>query len=481
MDNNNTEIHVPRPPHLGGGNWTINGLNNINVLLGRNGCGKSILMRAHRDLSPDNSHYIVPERAGDITFNAGLIQESNSTGRTNRSRSNAISNYREGVVTRIQTYYTTRGSKKAKDINHDPDDLFKYLDIILPDFTVSVKNDNPYYDLKRIKDGSSVTSVSLLSSGESQLLTLGMDILTMLGVWELEKIENRTLLIDEPDAHIHPDLQIKFAEFLYTISKKYSVRIVVATHSTTLLSALGQFGKDEVSLFYLRPEQNLIKGEKYNTVTKEIACFLGGHLIMGTLFSAPIMLVEGDDDYRIWMHVARSGKVDICVMPCNGDEIINYRKTLENMFAALSENANLRGIALLDGDKSLPKPQPNSPQNYVPFVQLQCHESENLYLTDEVLAELGYTWETAIPKIIEESSNYGNKADELKNIAAINRQESDIKNIINEIADILDPKKLVWTVRLGKFIGKSKPTGMLESFVGTEVVSALWKNNPAQT
>ena len=83
MDNTSDEINIPRPPHLGSENWTLNGLNNINVLLGRNGCGKSILMRAYRDLSPDNSHYIVPERAGDITFNAGLIQESNSTGRTN--------------------------------------------------------------------------------------------------------------------------------------------------------------------------------------------------------------------------------------------------------------------------------------------------------------------------------------------------------------------------------------------------------------
>ena len=481
LNNINTEVTITRPEHLGGGNWVINGLNNINVLLGRNGCGKSILMRAFRDLSPENSHYIVPERNGDITFEPGLITESTPIGRRNRSQSNTTPNYRQGVITRIQTYYTTRGTKKAEEINHDPDDLLQYLSIILPDFTIAVKNENPFYDLKRIKDGSTVASVNLLSSGESQLLTLGMDILTMVGVWELDKTAKRTLLIDEPDAHIHPDLQIKFADFLCTISKNYNIQIIVATHSTTLLSALGQFGKEVVSLFYLRPEQNLVKGQKYDAVAKEIACFLGGHLIMGTLFSAPIMLVEGDDDYRIWVHVARSGNVDICVLPCNGDEIINYRKTLENMFAALSENANFRGIALLDGDKSLPIPHPNSPQNHVPFVQLQCHESENLYLTDELLAELGHTWKTAIAKIFNESTNYGNKADDLKCIGEIDRQNADIKNIINEIADILDPKKLVWTVRLGKFIGKSKPTGMLESFIGTGVVSALWKNNSAQT
>lgn len=475
MSVHNKEISIARPHYLSGGQWTLSNLNKINVLLGRNGCGKSILLRALRDLSPENSHYIVPERTGDITFEAGLMAESGTySGRRNRSQGNFSSNYRQEVVTRIQAYYTARGTKDKSEIEHDPKDLLKFLAIILPDFTVNVKAENPFYDLKRVKDGSTVTSVNTLSSGESQLFTLGMDILTIVGVWELGKITKRILLIDEPDAHIHPDLQIKFADFLCTISNTYDIQIIVATHSTTLLSSLGQFGKDDVSLFYLRADQDSVKGEKYNSISKEIACFLGGHLIMGPLFAAPIMLVEGDDDYRIWVQVARSGNVDICVLPCNGDEIMKYRKTLENMLTALSEDISLRGIALLDGDKGLPHPQPNSPQNFVPFVQLQCHESENLYLTDEILAELGYTWDTAVAKIVEESQRFGNKAVELAKIGKINRQKGDIKNIITEIAEILDSKTLLWTVRLGKFIGKGKPSGMLENFIGADIVRVLW-------
>src|SRR6185436_17063827 len=96
-----------------------------------------------------------------------------------------------------------------------------------------------------------VTSVSNLSSGESQLLTLGMDILTIVGIWELDRQQERILLIDEPDAHIHPDLQIKFSDFLCHIEKKFDLQIFVATHSTTLMTALGQFGGDKVSLLYL--------------------------------------------------------------------------------------------------------------------------------------------------------------------------------------------------------------------------------------
>lgn len=476
MDETNKTIRLARPAHLGGGQWTMGNLNQINVLLGRNGCGKSILLRTLRDLSPENSHYIVPERTGDITFEANLIAQSASySGRRNSSQGNFSPNYRQSVVTRIQAYYTTRGTKKVEDIEHDPEDLMKSLAIILPDFTVGVKSDSPFYDLRRIKDGTSVTSVSTLSSGESQLLTIGMDILTIVGVWELDKKLDRTLLIDEPDAHIHPDLQIKFADFLATISSKYNVRIIVATHSTTLLSALGQFGKDRVNLMYLRPGQNEIRGEKYNSISKEIAGFLGGHLIMGPLFSSPVLLVEGDDDYRIWIQVARSGKADICVLPCNGDEIKKYRKTLENMFSALSENIALRGIALIDGDKALPQATPNQPQNYVPFVQLQCHESENLYLTDEVLADMGLTWESAIKKISENSARFGNKAELLNSISTKDRKLADIKNIIHDLAEILDDKKLLWTVRLGKQLGKGKPTGMLADFIGNDIISVIWK------
>jgi energy-coupling factor transporter ATP-binding protein EcfA2 len=471
------EVTIPRPDYLGGGSWNLRGLNSINVLLGRNGCGKSILLRALRDLSQESSHYIVPERTGDITFEAGLMAESGtSAGRKNRSSSNFSANYRQGVVTRIQAYYTTRGTKKVEDIGHNPEDLMKLLSIILPDFKVSVKSESPFYDLKRVKDDAFVTSVSSMSSGESQLLTIGMDILTIVGVWELDNIENRTLLIDEPDAHIHPDLQIKFADFINIVANEYNVQIVVATHSTTLLSALGQFGKDKVSLLYLRPDKEQLIGEKYNLISKEIASFLGGHLIMGPLFAAPVFLVEGDDDYRIWVQVARSGNVDICVLPCNGEEIKKYRITLEKMFEALSEDISLRGLALLDGDKPLPQNHPGSPQNYVPFVQLGCHESENLYLADEVLSELGFSWSEATSKIISEADNYGNKTGQLKAIGGINRKTNDVKNIINEIAEILDPKKLLWTVRLGKLIGRGKPVGMLEEFIGEGVINTLWKN-----
>ncbi len=466
---------VTRPQFLGSGHWQLSSLNAICVVLGRNGSGKSQLLRGLRDVAPDSSHYVVPERTGEITFQPHLVTEVISpTSRRNRSAGNFSASYREEVVTRIQAYYTKRGTKKVEQINHDPDDLLRTLSLVLPDFTVRVKSENPFYELHRIKDGSSVTSVSALSSGESQLLSLGMDILTIVGMWELDRVEKRLLLVDEPDAHIHPDLQIKFADFLCHIEREFSVQIVVATHSTTLLSALGQFADNKLSVIYLDPDKEVVVAEPFTAVTRELSALLGGHLLMGPLFAAPVLLVEGDDDYRVWIQVARSGAIKLCVLPCNGDEIKRYQKTLERMFAALSENTQLRGIALLDGDKPLPTPQPNAPQQYVRFARLNCHETENLYLSDEVLAELGHTWDSCQAAVLAQADNFGNKAPALRALQGIDRRTADIKSVISEVAEILDPKKLLWTVRIGKFIGKGQPTGQLADFIGADTIELLW-------
>lgn len=483
MTDKEQPVTINRPEFLGGGSWELKGLNKITVVLGRNGSGKSQLLRSLRDKAPTSSHYVVPERTGEISFEAGLMVEvGNAQSRRNRSSGNFSSNYRQEVVTRIQAYYTKRGTKKVNVIKHDPEDLLQALSIVLPDFTVKVKDENPFYELLRTKDGTSVTSVSALSSGESQLLSLGMDILTIVGMWELDQTEQRVLLVDEPDAHIHPDLQIKFADFLCHVQREYAVQIIVATHSTTLLSALGQFANKQLSVLYLSTEQRTLTAQPFNAVTRELSALLGGHLLMGPLFAAPVLLVEGDDDYRVWLQVARSGSIRLCVMPCNGDEIKQYQRTLERMFSALSENVNLRGIALIDGDKPLPIPQSNGPQDFVRFARLECHETENLYITDEMLKELGHdSWDVAKQKIFAEADGFGNKADSLRALASIDRKLADIKPIVSEIAEILDPKKLLWSVRLGKFIGKEKPIGQLAEFIGEKTMQLLWPETDAAT
>ena len=61
----------------------------------------------------------------------------------------------------------------------------------------------------------------------------------------------------------------------------------------------------------------------FDNYLKKLSSVLGGHALVGPLFGAPLLLVEGDDDHRIWSHVPRQPehKEIFAVLPCDGDEI----------------------------------------------------------------------------------------------------------------------------------------------------------------
>lgn len=470
------QIAVPRLAPLGGGSWNVSGMLPVTVLFGKNGSGKSLLLRGWRDLHQEDVHYVIPERTGEISFEPGYLQQQIDTKlRQDQGRRNFLREYRQHILARVQAYFIARGAAHTQQLGGDPTILEELLAMLLPDFAVELVGKNPPYLLTRLANQQPVGGIDELSSGEAQLLTLGLDILTMAGIWDIQKNQKRVLLIDEPDAHIHPDLQVRFADFIIQVAEKFSLQIVVATHSTSLLSALGQFGANQCGIIYFDRIHTDFVAQPFTAALKEIGACLGGHALMGPLFGAPLLLVEGDDDYRIWSQVPRHHVTNFSVIPCNGDEIFTYQITLEIIFAALKDNpTGPAGYALLDGDKSLPLPTENNPQAHVRFVKLECHEAENLYLTDEVLQQIGTTWPQASAAIVAAAPQHGAKAGPLANALNWNRQTEDVKQLISEISLAIDPKHVHWTQRVGVTLGRSKPTGQLAEFLGEAVLTALW-------
>ncbi len=471
-------ISVPRSAFLGGESWNLIGLTDVTVLFGKNGSGKSLLLRAWRDSSVEDTHYVTPERTGEMDFQPQYLQqELTPAGRKDSSTRNYVPEYRRRIIGRIQSYFLTRGDHRGADAPPaSPEDVESLVNTLVTDFDLELRaSANPPYALTRAPDGQQVGGVDQLSSGEAQLVTIALDMLTIAAIWEIEGRESRVMLIDEPDAHIHPDLEVRFSDFLFQAIDRFDLQVVIATHSTSLLAALGQFGGEKTSAIYLTRSRTDFAAQKFNDIQKELAACLGGHALMGPLFGAPLLLVEGDDDYRIWSQVPRHHVTNFSVIPSRGEEIKKYQKSLERIFGSLREEESTKsGFALIDADKGKPTPDANNPQNHIQFIQLACHESENLYLTDEVLAELGIDWETAAAKIVEYADKFGNKADQLANAKRWDRMHDDIKNCVQEVSAILDSKHVHWTVRVGRAIGKSKPTGQLEQFLGPEVVDALW-------
>jgi predicted ATPase len=471
------EHTIQRPDYVGGGNWTVKGMTDITIFMGKNGSGKSILLRSWRDQSPDDVHYIVPERTGDIQFQPNYMeQEFDGVRRRSLSTGNFVEEYRRRIAARVQTYFMKRGNFRGDGaVPARPSELEELIDLLVPDFRLTLQAGQPPYVLTRRTTDEIITQIQQLSSGEAQLVTLSLDILTIAAIWEIEGRATRIMLVDEPDSHIHPDLQVRFAEFLVKVADRFKVQFLVASHSTSLMSALGMFGGDRTSVIYIDRAHSQYTAKRFDEATKQVAACLGGHVLMGPLFGAPLLLVEGDDDYRIWGQVPRHHQINLAVIPCGGDEIKKYRDTLETILSSLCEQPPMPvGYALLDGDKALPQSNEHHPQHFIRFLKLQCHEAENLYLTDNVLQALDHTWGSAKEALKAQAANHGNKSEALSNCDAWDRRWQDLKTLINEISLILDPKHVHWTVRVGTAIGTSRPVGDLAKYLGDDVLNALW-------
>ncbi len=477
------ELSPTRPNWLGGGQWNLKGLTDVTIIFGRNSSGKSILLRNLNDEYKEFSNYTSPERAGSITYQQNLVDPElniSSRGNSRRGKNQALQ-FRQETISRIGALKMKMGDKAGYGVQIKTrwEKIAKSIGELLPEFKFSIQDELPLFKLQRIPIDESEPSVAKadeLSSGEAEMLTLALDLLTICSIWLTEGQVQRLLLVDEPDTHLHPDLQVRLAQFLIGLVDAFDVQLLVATHSTTLLSSIGHFGAHRVGVVYLnnsRPKQRVIKFDK---TLRELSTCLGGHALMGPLFGVPLLLVEGDDDYRIWSQVPRHPgfRHSFAVIPCNGDEIFKYQVTLELLFRSLREpSQSPAAFALLDGDKQIPS---NCPQDHVRFLRLNCHESENLYLSNTILKKLGHnTWAQAKRKILEQADSCLGHSEILKTCNDWNREDADIKEVINSLADILDDKKLHWTVRLGKTLGERKPRGQLADFLGHETIKALWR------
>ena len=205
------------------------------------------------------------------------------------------------------------------------------------------------------------------------MLSMTMDIATQYGRLPDDTVNFKTLLIDEPDAHIHPDVQLNFCKFISDIQKRLRLRVAIATHSVEIIGGLALHCPDRTSIAVLRPKETAINGRRLDGLRAETVSTFGGGIIMGRIFGSQILLVEGDDDHDMWSQAARHGLIDIAVVPCGGADLVKKRqRVLEGLFAGLRDPRPAKyGIALLDGDQVIPQPSNDCPQDYIQFARVR--------------------------------------------------------------------------------------------------------------
>jgi hypothetical protein len=161
------KVSPARPDWLGGGQWIINDLRDVSVLFGRNGSGKSLLLRAlNEEPEPSGTFYASPERAGEISYDQSLMQQELIRGNRgeNRKGSNLAANYRRESVSRIATMVQVIGQRAGRgEPVHQKrilEKLERHISELLPEFIFTYADEQPFFKLDRIGPGSWMRSAS---------------------------------------------------------------------------------------------------------------------------------------------------------------------------------------------------------------------------------------------------------------------------------------------------------------------------------
>ena len=359
-------------------------LSKINVLLGKNGSGKSTLLRTfdqNRDRLPNvgEARYVTPERGGQLSYEGGIETQlvgDPAWGPYTRRR-NRYDNFRQLSVTEFRRLETLVLRKIEKDPTTRQDLTFSFDTTLtsinqLLDQVKIVRGANAGFDILA-KATSEKRGPETLSSGESELVSLAIEILTFAYGAETHSGQTSYLFLDEPDVHLHPDLQERLINLLVDAVDKRDIIVIIATHSTAILGALSTYKESRVG--FVNAMQDEVNFVPIGETMQRILPIFGAHPLSNVFNKTPILLVEGDDDERVWQQAVRTSQGKLQIWPCQAGDIQSlneYEVQVETVAGAVYENA--RAFSLRDRDNS---PYEIDDMEIVKRMRLYCRAAEN--------------------------------------------------------------------------------------------------------
>jgi energy-coupling factor transporter ATP-binding protein EcfA2 len=471
------------------GGQKLTNLAKINILLGKNGSGKSTLLRTlERDKQglPDfgSGRYITPERGGQLTYEGGIettIAQNPDWADTVR-RNNRYDNFRQMSVTEYRRLETLVLRKIEKDVESRQDLSFSFdstldaINTLLDNLTI-VRGNAVGFEI-RAKGTDQARPPSTLSSGEAELISLAIEILAFAYGTETHGGRIGYLFLDEPDVHLHPDLQQRLVTLLADAVKDRNIVVLIATHSTAILSALTE--NDHAHVGFIKTGQTEVDFVPIGETLQRILPIFGAHPLSNVFNKSPILLVEGEDDERIWQTAVRSSQRKVLVWPCAAGDIQSledYENQVESIAGAIYDNA--KAYSLRDRDDT---PYELDDKPIVTRMRLFCRTAENLLLSDDVLNSLGLGWEKMESAIEDWLSKYPEhpqyEAMNAFKSGGYDRRGGDVKSLRNVFMMLAGSQK-PWEVAVGRAIAalKSKTplTGehSLTAYLGSKLVDGL--------
>jgi len=464
--------------------YQLRNLGRINVVLGKNGSGKSTLLKAiEQNLEADGEkRYVTPERGGTLTYEADVEHSltTNSDWLRSSRRVNQFIRFRQQSMAQFRRLELAvfRGSEGVTVADFQPyvDRLNGLLD------NIEIERNSTTFDIYSARDGQRVmVPASDISSGESELISLGIEALAF--AEELDQERENYLILDEPDVHLHPDLQGRLMAFLVALVDDYKFNVLLATHSTAILGGLADVPGTGVA--FMQSGDTELIFEQITELHRRVLPVFGAHPLSNIFNEAPVLIVEGEDDERVWQQAIRTAGGGLRVYPVaceNGvSGMSTYEQEVRRIIRAVYENAV--GFSLRDRDDTEGEIEDEPP---IRRMKLACRAAENLILSDDVLAGQSLTWEQIQGRIAEwlehnpEHPASGAMAD--FRASGFDRKTADLKRIRNLLTGaILDSNKS-WEVLAGQAIGRLAVNGVvtspgdnsLQAYLGTKTVQVLF-------
>ncbi len=199
----------------------------------------------------------------DLIINADIIGKDNNPASV-RSKTHF---HIKDLVTKIKNaeYFRPNNASEA-----DKDFLYKINKIISGEFYYDPNKQTFYYQKEKIGRIESINTASGIKTfGFFQLLLKSRNIYT-----------KNLIIIDEPENHLHPEWQLKYAKMIVELVKN-GISVVISSHSPYMLQALKlyseQEGLKERTSFYLAEEMNeqfvniIEKTNDLNTIFSKLA------------------------------------------------------------------------------------------------------------------------------------------------------------------------------------------------------------------
>lgn len=467
---------------------SIDGYGQVNVILGKNGSGKSILLRLmDTKLSGREAciRYITPERGGELTYDGNIEtnRSNNPNWMTNTRRKNRWEQFRQSSVAEFRNLEIL----VLRSIEADPEirgSDFKFdsevsrINEVL-DHIELTRSDTAGFDIIR-KVGRQRANSPELSSGESELVSLAIEILYFAYLCKQDKYHEKEnwLLLDEPDVHLHPDLQQRLMQLLINSMEGVNGKVAIATHSTVILSSLCMLEPD-VRVGLKNFGNQALVFRPADEALKAILPMFGAHPLSNIFNEKPPLIVEGEDDERIWQAAVRSSQGRISVYPCvagNIQSMSQFETAASELITSVYENA--KAYSLRDQDD-----EPYEIDDIGPVIRcrLNCRNAENLIVSDDVLAKLGTDWDAlrvGFEKWISDNPGHSRYDDAVAfRDSGLDRRRLQLKNLRVLIVGISGSTK-PWEVAVGQSIaeineGLFEGPDSLKSYLGPKVVQAL--------